>query len=149
MAMKSENKNLLVGLDIGTSKVVAVVADLALYRGQPAMHQLDCDAQGFEWVDCCDWESSTVSLIRKAKDPNDLILAVCNFTPVPRNDYKVGVPRGGHWDEILNSDAELYGGSGVGNYGGRDAEAVPHHGREYRLTVTLPPLGIVLFKPHR
>jgi 1,4-alpha-glucan branching enzyme len=124
------------------------VRDLnTLYRGQPALHELDCDHNGFEWVDCCDWESSTVSLIRKAKDPNDLVLVVCNFTPVPRENYRVGVPRGGHWDEIMNSDAELYGGSGVGNFGGRDAEAVPHHGREHRLTVTVPPLGMVVFRP--
>jgi 1,4-alpha-glucan branching enzyme len=123
------------------------VRDLnTVYRGQPALHQLDCDQQGFEWVDCCDWESSSVSLIRKAKDSNEQVLAACNFTPVPRHDYRVGVPRAGHWDEILNSDAEIYGGSGVGNYGGREAESVPHHGREYRLTITLPPLGMVLFK---
>jgi 1,4-alpha-glucan branching enzyme len=124
------------------------VRDLnTLYRGEPSLHELDCEHGGFEWVDCCDWESSTVSLIRKAKDPNDMVLAVCNFTPVPRHYYHVGVPHGGHWDEILNSDAELYGGSGVGNYGGREAEPVPHHGREYRLTISLPPLGMVLFKP--
>jgi 1,4-alpha-glucan branching enzyme len=124
------------------------VRDLnTIYRGQPALHELDCDHNGFEWVDCCDWESSTVSLIRKAKDPNDLVLVVCNFTPVPRENYRVGVPRAGHWDEIMNSDAELYGGSGIGNFGGRDSEAVPHHGREHRLTVTVPPLGMVVFKP--
>ena len=118
------------------------VRDLnTLYRGEPALHELDCDPAGFEWVDCCDWESSTVSLIRKAKDPNDMVLVVCNFTPVPRENYRVGVPRGGHWDEILNSDADLYGGSGVGNFGGRDAEAVPHHGRDHRLTVTRAAAG--------
>jgi 1,4-alpha-glucan branching enzyme len=126
------------------------VRDLnTLYRGEPALHQLDCDHAGFEWVDCCDWESSTVSLIRKAKDPNDCVLFVCNFTPVVRHNYRVGVPRGGHWEEILNSDAELYGGSGVGNFGGREAAPIPHHGREYLLTVTLPPLGIVAFRPKR
>jgi 1,4-alpha-glucan branching enzyme len=126
------------------------VRDLnTLYRGERALHQLDCDSHGFEWVDCCDWESSTVSLIRKAKDPEDVILFVCNFTPVPRQSYRVGVPFGGHWDEVLNSDADLYGGSGVGNYGGRTAEALRHHGRDHRLTITLPPLGMVAFKPKR
>jgi 1,4-alpha-glucan branching enzyme len=126
------------------------VRDLnTIYRGEKALHELDCDQAGFEWVDCCDWESSTVSLLRKGKDPNDVVLVVCNFTPVPRQNYRVGVPRGGHWEEILNSDAELYGGSGVGNFGGREAVQVPHHGREYTLTVTLPPLGMVMFRPKR
>lgn len=126
------------------------VRDLnTLYRGEPAMHQLDCDQHGFEWIDCNDWDSSTVSLIRKAKDPNDCLLIVCNFTPVPRNGYLVGVPQGGHWDEVLNSDADMYGGSGMGNYGGKDAEPTPRHGRQQSLSITLPPLGMVVFKPRR
>lgn len=113
------------------------------------MHQLDCDQHGFEWIDCNDWDSSTVSLIRKAKDPNDCLLIVCNFTPVPRNGYLVGVPQSGHWDEVLNSDADVYGGSGMGNYGGKDAEPTPCHGRQQSLSITLPPLGMVVFKPRR
>jgi 1,4-alpha-glucan branching enzyme len=125
------------------------VRDLnTFYRAEPAMHQLDCDSAGFEWVDCNDSEASVVSLLRKARDPNDCILVVCNFTPVPRHNYHVGVPYGGQWDEVLNSDAPLYGGSGQGNFGGVEAAPVPCHGRPYLLTITAPPLGMVVFK-HR
>jgi 1,4-alpha-glucan branching enzyme len=117
------------------------------YRVTPALHQYDCDSAGFEWVDCCDWQTSVVSLIRKGRAPEDIILAAFNFTPVPRHDYRIGVPRGGRWDEVLNSDAPIYGGSGQGNYGAVEAEAEPHHGREYSLNLTVPPLGMVMFKP--
>lgn len=124
------------------------VRDLnTLYRGAPALHQYDCDPAGFEWVDCCDWQTSVVSLIRKGRRPEDVMLAVFNFTPVPRHDYRVGVPRPGRWDEVLNSDAPIYHGSGQGNYGGVEAEAAPHHGREYSLSLTVPPLGVVMFRP--
>src|SRR2546430_405481 len=91
------------------------------YRGEPALHELDCDPAGFEWVDCNDWEGSVVSLLRKGRHWQDDVLVVCNFTPVPRLDYGVGVPHGGHWREILNSDAALYGGGGLGNYFGAEA----------------------------
>jgi 1,4-alpha-glucan branching enzyme len=117
------------------------------YRGNLALHQYDCDPAGFEWVDCCDWQTSVVSLIRKGRNPEDMVLAVFNFTPVPRHEYRVGVPRSGRWDEVLNSDAPIYGGSGQGNYGGVDAEAAPHHGREFSLSLTVPPLGVVMFRP--
>jgi 1,4-alpha-glucan branching enzyme len=124
------------------------VRDLnTIYRGTPALHQHDCDPAGFEWVDCCDWQTSIVSLIRKGRNPEEMILAVFNFTPVPRHDYRVGVPRGGRWDEVLNSDAPIYGGSGQGNYGGVAAEAIAHHGREFSLNLTVPPLGVVMFRP--
>jgi 1,4-alpha-glucan branching enzyme len=122
------------------------VRDLnTLYRGEPALHQLDCDSEGFEWIDCNDSEQSTLSFIRKAKTA-DAILIVCNFTPVPRHNYRVGVPRGGDWVEILNSDAPLYGGSGQGNLGGVTATPIPWHGRPYSVNLVLPPLGIVAFK---
>ncbi|MBV9124256.1 MAG: 1,4-alpha-glucan branching enzyme, partial [Planctomycetes bacterium] len=124
------------------------VRDLnTLYRGEPAFHQLDCDAAGFEWIDCNDSEQSVLSLLRKGKSPNDVLLFACNFTPVPRPNYQVGVTGRGHWDEILNSDAPLYGGSGQGNLGGVTAVPVGSHGRPYSLTMTLPPLGMVVFKP--
>jgi 1,4-alpha-glucan branching enzyme len=116
------------------------------YRGEPALHQLDCDSAGFEWVDANDSEASVLSFLRKSKDPAEQLLVVANFTPVPRHNYRVGVPEGGRWDEILNSDAPLYGGSGQGNFGGVDAAPVPCHGRPYLLTVTVPPLGMVVFK---
>jgi 1,4-alpha-glucan branching enzyme len=116
------------------------------YRAQPAMHVLDCDQAGFEWIDCCDSENSTVSLMRKSRDAADALVVVCNFTPVPRHNYRVGVPGGGLWEEVLNSDAPLYGGSGQGNFGGVTAAPLPCHGRDYLLNVTVPPLGMVVFK---
>jgi 1,4-alpha-glucan branching enzyme len=123
------------------------VRDLnALYRNEPALYLLDCEPAGFEWVDCSDAESSVISWIRKTPAGDSTILAVCNFTPVPRGGYRVGVPHGGMWREVLNSDAADYGGSGKGNAGGFDAEAIPCHGRPFSLNLTLPPLGICLFK---
>ena len=123
------------------------VRDLnTFYRGERAMHELDCDGGGFEWVDANDAENSVVSFIRKGRSGAADVLVVCNFTPVPRYNYKVGAPHGGHWDEVLNSDAPLYGGSGQGNFGGTSAAPVPAHGRPYTLTITVPPLGLVAFK---
>ena len=115
------------------------------YRGEPALHELDCEPAGFEWIDCDDAESSVVSLIRKGKSTATLVLAVCNFTPVPRQEYRIGAPRGGFWREVLNSDAWEYGGSGMGNRGGREADFQPHHGRPCSLLLTLPPLSVVFF----
>ena len=112
------------------------------YRTIPALHELDFSPEGFEWIDCCDTENSVVSLIRKAKD-GQAVLVVLNYTPLPRHNYAVGVPLGGHWREILNSDADIYGGSGQGNMGGIDAAPIPLHGRKWSLTLTLPPLSAV------
>jgi len=123
------------------------VADLnQLYRSEPALHQLDCDPAGFEWIDCLDAESSIISLLRKGKSTGDLVLAVCNFTPVPRLNYLVGAPRGGFWRELLNSDAAQYGGSSLGNLGGVEAAPMPLHGRTHSLALTLPPLSALFFK---
>jgi 1,4-alpha-glucan branching enzyme len=116
------------------------------YRTERAMHELDADSSGFEWVDCSDVEQSVITLLRKGKSPDEVVLGAFNFTPVPRYDYRVGVPRGGFWVELLNSDAQEYGGSGVGNYGGQDAGGDPAHGRPASLHLTLPPLGAVFFK---
>jgi len=115
------------------------------YRGEPALHECDCEPAGFEWIDCSDADGSIVSLIRKGKSTSALVLAVCNFTPVPRQGYRIGAPRGGFWREALNSDGLAYGGSGVGNLGGVEAAAVPLHGRPFSLTLTLPPLAVVFF----
>ena len=115
------------------------------YRAEPALHELDCEPGGFEWIDCGDAENSVLSLIRKGKSTPTLVLSVCNFTPVPRAGYRIGAPRGGFWREALNSDAQIYGGSGMGNLGGVQAEATPLHGRPCSLTVTLPPLSVVFF----
>ena len=117
-----------------------------LYRGEPALHERDFEHGGFEWVDFSDWEQSIISFLRKGRSTRDVILVVCNFTPVPRYNYRVGVPVGGYWKEILNSDAREYGGSGHGNLGGAEAVPVPSHGRYYSLSLTLPPLGILVFK---
>ena len=126
------------------------VADLnRTYRDEPALHELDCDPAGFEWVDCNDSENSTISLIRKGIDPDKTVLVVCNFTPLPRFNYRIGVSTGGFWQELLNSDAQAYGGSGIGNLGGVEAEENPCHGRPYSLDITLPPLSVVFFKRHR
>ncbi len=116
------------------------------YRREPALYELDFSGQGFSWIDCGNWEESVVSYVRKARSTGDLILAVCNFTPVPRHHYRVGVPAGGYWKEVMNSDAKEYGGSGQGNLGGVDASPLPFHGRYYSLSVTAPPLGIAVFK---
>ncbi|HST09896.1 MAG TPA: 1,4-alpha-glucan branching protein GlgB [Terriglobales bacterium] len=118
-----------------------------LYRGERAMHELDNDPAGFEWVDCNDAPMSVVSLLRKGKSPKDVMLVACNFTPVPREKYRVGVPFGGWWKERLNSDGTEYAGSGIGNGGGAMAEAKEQHGRPYSLELTLPPLAAVFFKP--
>jgi 1,4-alpha-glucan branching enzyme len=117
-----------------------------LYRGETALHEMDFEPAGFEWVDCNDHEGSSISLIRKGRSADDLLLIVCNFTPVPRPNYRVGAPRGGFWKEILNSDAWNYGGSGCGNMGGVEAVPIALHGRPYMLNVTLPPLAAVFFK---
>jgi 1,4-alpha-glucan branching enzyme len=123
------------------------VRDLnTVYRREPALHQLDCDTAGFEWIDANDYEESILSFLRKGKGTHDQILIVLNFTPVPRLEYRVGVPYGGRWDEILNSDAAIYGGTDKGNAGGAHADHVPFHGRSHSLNLTLPPLGVVMFK---
>jgi 1,4-alpha-glucan branching enzyme len=116
------------------------------YRREPALHELDLDPAGFAWIDANDAENSALSFIRKGTNTGDIILALCNFTPVPRQNYRVGVPRGGYWQEVMNSDAREYGGSGQGNIGGVDATPVPLHGHNQSLTVTLPPLSVLFFK---
>jgi 1,4-alpha-glucan branching enzyme len=116
------------------------------YRSEPAFYARDFENNGFEWVDLHDWEHSIISFFRKGEKPEDLVLVVCNFTPVPHTDYRVGVPHGGFWREVLNSDAVIYGGSGQGNVGGIEAAPIPAHGRYYSLSLTLPPLGALYFK---
>jgi 1,4-alpha-glucan branching enzyme len=124
------------------------VTDLnRLYRRESALHQLDFDPAGFEWIDCNDVENSVVSFVRKGHNAQDIVLVVCNFTPVTRLGYRVGVPSPGFWKELLNSDAREYGGSGQGNLGGVEAEAVPSHGRPCSLNITLPPLAALFFEP--
>ena len=117
------------------------------YREEPALHELDADAGGFEWVDANDSITSVLSFLRKGKSPKDVVLVVLNLTPMIRMQYQLGVPYSGPWKEILNSDAHEYAGSGVGNFGGVQAKDSPAHGRPYSLELTLPPLGALFLKP--
>jgi 1,4-alpha-glucan branching enzyme len=121
-------------------------ADLnRFHRDEPAMHELDCDPAGFEWIDCNDSQQSIVSLLRKAKSSTRTVVVACNFTPIPREGYHIGVPFPGTWQEALNSDAEVYGGSGMGNMGGVTATEAEVHGRPHAIEVVLPPLAMVAF----
>jgi len=124
------------------------VTDLnRLYRNEPALHEVDFSAEGFEWIDCGDSDQSVVSLLRWGKSGDSVVMVASNFTPVPRHNYRVGVPFKGKWEEILNSDGKDYGGSGQGNMGGVEAVPIPFHGRPYSVNLTLPPLSTVFFKP--
>src|SRR5574340_304080 len=124
------------------------VKDLnAYYRATPALWEDDFSPAGFEWVDCHNWEESVLGFLRKGKHARGEVLVVCNFTPVTRRNYRVGVPHGGVWRERLNSDGEWYGGSGQGNYGAVEAAPVPAHGRYHSLSLTLPPLAVLFLQP--
>jgi 1,4-alpha-glucan branching enzyme len=123
------------------------VKDLTrFYRTEPAMYELDFDSRGFEWIDLRDSEQSIISFIRRGKNTDDIILVICNFTPVPRYKYQIGVPRGGFWKEVLNSDSKIYSGSGHGNLGGVESAPFQMYGRYDSLSLTLPPLGVLFFK---
>ncbi len=128
------------------SGVQKMVCDLnTIYRKYPALYRYDFDPRGFQWIDCNDWEQSVIGFIRKGQDENELALVMCNFTPVPREQYRVGVPAAGYWKEIFNSDADAYNGSGIGNSGGVNTEDVPWHGDKYSVMMTLPPLATSVF----
>jgi 1,4-alpha-glucan branching enzyme len=123
------------------------VRDLnTLYRGEPALHELDCEPGGFAWIDCNDAGQSTLTYLRRGRNPADTVLVACNFTPVPRHNHRIGVPVRGEWREILNSDAPLYGGSGQGNLGSVESVPVARHGHPQSLVMTLPPMVVVVFK---
>lgn len=119
-----------------------------LYKNDAALHR-DCEPAGFEWIDCSDSDQSVMSYVRKGEKPEDQLVVIANFTPVPRWGYRVGVPERGFWKEVLNSDATEYGGSGMGNYGGIWSEDQQHHARPYSLSLTVPPLSLIVFKLHR
>lgn len=118
-----------------------------LYAAQPALHELDCDYRGFTWIDCNDSASSILAFTRHGTGGRGPILIVANFTPVPRTSYRIGVSESGPWRELLNSDAEVYGGSGMGNLGVVEAQPEPSHDRPFSLVLTLPPLAVVFFTP--
>ena len=129
-------------------KLQTFVKDLnKLYTTEKALYEVDFGYEGFEWIDCNDTENSIVSFIRRGKDWHDLLIFVCSFTPVPRNDYRIGVPFDLFYEEILNSDSEVYGGSNVGNFGGVHAEQYGFHGKPYSVTLQIPPLGTLVLKP--
>lgn len=126
------------------------VADLNhLYKSDPALHFRDCDPSGFEWVDCSDSDQSILTYLRRGPSPEDVIIVSANFTPVPRSGYRIGLPEAGFWQEVLNSDATEYGGSGSGNYGGVWSDDHAHHARPYSASITIPPLSVVMFKLKR
>ena len=118
----------------------------AAYRSMPALHELDCEPAGFEWIDANDAANSVLTFLRMDSERRPVAVAL-NFTPVLRAHYRIGVPGGGQWREILNSDAREYGGSGQRNEGTIDASSVAWHGRPYSLSITLPPLGAVFLAP--
>jgi 1,4-alpha-glucan branching enzyme len=119
-----------------------------LYAAEPALHQADADPDGFEWVVSDDAINSVFAWLRRDR-AGEPLLVVVNMTPVVRNHYRVGVPSGRYWAEKLNSDSALYGGSNVGNAGGAQPDANPAHGHRWSLSLTLPPLAILILKPHR
>jgi 1,4-alpha-glucan branching enzyme len=123
-----------------------LVRDLnRLYRATPAVHQLDCEVDGFQWIDVANAEQSVISYLRRGRDPSELAVVVCNFTPVPREDYWIGVPRPGRYLERINTDAVEYGGSGIGNAGEVHAEPRVTHGYQHALRLRLPPLATLIF----
>jgi 1,4-alpha-glucan branching enzyme len=126
------------------------VRDLnVLHAEERALHELDFEPAGFSWIDCTDFESCIVAVLRRGRSEEDVVAAAFNFTPVPRYGYRIGVPQEGFWRELANSDATEYGGSGVGNLGGCAASEIAAHGHTHSLELTLPPLGAVFLKPDR
>ena len=116
------------------------------YRSEPALYEVDFSNDGFEWVDFHDWEKSVIVFTRKGRDPANTVIVACNLTPVPRNNYRVGVPKPGYWQEAMNSDATIYNGSGQGNMGGVESVPVPSHGKFHSISLTLPPLSVLFMK---
>jgi 1,4-alpha-glucan branching enzyme len=134
--------------DAGHAGVQRLVRDLnRLYRSRPALHARDDETAGFAWIEVNDRDHSVFGFLRHGHAPGQQMLVACNFTPVPRHGYRMGVPQGGVWLECLNTDSDHYGGSGVGNLGAVQSEAVPAHGMPMSLSLTLPPLGVVWFEP--
>jgi 1,4-alpha-glucan branching enzyme len=129
----------------GLSRALADLNNLV--RREPALHELDFDGRGFEWIDCHNWQDSVLAFVRRGSSSRDVLVVCCNFTPVLRQGYRLGVPSAGSYEEIFNSDSAWYGGSNTGNGGGLQSSPHPHHGREHSLTLTLPPLAVVVLKP--
>ena len=131
----------------GHAGVQRLMTDLnRVYRAEPALYQRDFTPDGFEWIETHDAAHSVIVFVRRPAAGGALLLVACNFTPVPRENYLVGVPEGGFWREILNSDADIYGGAGWGNLGGVPAAPVPANGRPRSLALTLPPLSTIVLR---
>jgi 1,4-alpha-glucan branching enzyme len=129
------------------AKLKTFVKDLNhLYQSEPAMYEMDYDWRGFEWVDFRDSDSTVISFIRHGYDSRNCIFFIFNFTPVKRENYRVGVPTSGYWRELINSDSEIYGGTNVGLGGGLAADPIKAHGKDFSLNLTLPPLGFIALK---
>ncbi|HSH93400.1 MAG TPA: alpha amylase C-terminal domain-containing protein, partial [Roseimicrobium sp.] len=123
------------------------VADLNhLYQNEPALWETDYDGDGFQWVDCSDHENSVLSFLRRDRSGKRWVLVVLNLTPVTRSAYRIGVSQGGHWSEVLNSDAGVYAGSNTGNMGGVPADDYRVHNQPYSLSLTLPPMSVVALR---
>jgi 1,4-alpha-glucan branching enzyme len=116
------------------------------YHAQPALHQLDFDQAGFRWIDCHDNENSVISLLRSARNGRDPVVSILNFTPVPRQRYRIGVPEAGYWAELINSDSAVFGGTNVGNAGGVHSEPIEAHGFDHSIVLTLPPLACLMLR---
>jgi 1,4-alpha-glucan branching enzyme len=117
-----------------------------IYRHEPALHEVDFEGGGFQWIDCNDSDNSVVSFIRRSKDGSEAVVAILNFTPVPRDGYRIGVPAAGPYIELVNSDSAIYGGGNLGNAGVVFTEPIASHGHPDSLRLTLPPLGCLLLK---
>jgi 1,4-alpha-glucan branching enzyme len=129
-------------------KLQSMVRELnKLYQSEPAMYQVDFHYTGFEWIDCHDVDNSIISFVRRALDSNDFLVFVCNFTPLPRPNYRIGVPEKCTYVEIFNSDAEAFGGTGTSNGGRVDADVFEQHNRPNSIQLSLPPLGVLILKP--
>ncbi len=128
--------------------VQSLVRDLnGLYRALSALHELDCESAGFQWIDANDSDNCVLAYLRLGREPGDIAVVVCNLTPLPRQNYRLGVPRPGWYRELVNTDAVIYGGSNIGNGGGVAADPVAWHGREFSLNLTLPPLATLILRP--
>ena len=131
----------------GNAGIHRLVCDLnALYKQHPALHSSDCSQQGFDWIDCADAQHSVIAFQRRSSVNDEHMVIVCNFTPVVRDGYRIGVPRSGTWTELLNSDASDYAGSGVGHDGAVRTTGVPNHGQPDSIDLRLPPLSVLAFK---
>ena len=120
-----------------------------LYKSEPALYDRDFEEPGFDWIDCSDHSHSVVSFIRRSKDPNEFVVVICNFTPQPHSHYRIGVPEAGFYTELFNSDGKQYGGSNMGNLGGKCTDEWSFHNLPYSLDLCLPPLGVLVFKIDR